>query len=61
MEYIQTHESLKDTILGDYRDPRLRMSENDQERERNIQAKDGEIGAKMNFEGLSGHTVKDKA
>ena len=49
--------SLKDAILSNNGDSRPRISQKHQEKERSIRAKDGEIGAKMNFEGVSRHMV----
>ena len=48
---------MKDMILGNYGDPRLKKSRKHQEEERNTHAKNGAIWTKMNFGDISGHTV----
>ena len=48
---------LKGMVLSNYGDPSLKKSRRHQERWKNILANNGTIWTKMNFEGLSGHTV----
>ena len=48
---------MKVMILDNSRDPMFRISRKHQEKGKKILANNGTIGTKMDFEGLSRHTV----